>query len=229
MSRVKDDQDLVTPGDVVFEGNELYANSGVYAENEKIKSKYCGLVEYGDSSVRVVPMSGRYIPEEGDIVIGEVSSVSYNNWRVDLNSAYDSMLRIDVAVDEYIDLDEDDLTDYYDVGDAIVVEVTSVTEGMDVNLSMEDKRCRKLNGGRIIEIYPSKVPRVIGKNGTMIKQIKRKTECKVIVGQNGQVWIDGEKPNLAARAIKKVEQEAHTSGLTDRIENWLDEQLEGDK
>jgi len=185
-----------------------------------------GVVEYGKSSVRVVPMSGRYIPEEGDVVIAEVSSVGYSNWRADLNSPYEAMLKIDVAVDEYIDLDEDDLTDYFDVGDAIVTKVTSVTEGYDVNLSMEDRRCRKLRGGRIIQIYPSKVPRVIGKKGTMVKQIKKKTGCKVIVGQNGLVWIQGENANLAAKAVKKVEKEAHVDGLTDKIGEWLDEQLE---
>ncbi|MFB6208989.1 MAG: exosome complex RNA-binding protein Rrp4 [Candidatus Nanohaloarchaea archaeon] len=229
MSRVKEDKDMVTPGETVFKGDELYANSGVFEEDDKIVSKYVGIVEYGKNSVRVVPMSGRYIPEEGDIVIAEITSVGYNNWRADLNSPYDGMLKIDVAVDEYIDLDEDDLTDYYDVGDAIVVEVTKVTEGYDVNLSMEDKRCRKLRGGRIIEIYPSKVPRVIGKKGTMVKQIKEKTGCKIIVGQNGLVWITGENPNLAARAVKKVEEEAHVSGLTDKIGEWLEEQLEGEK
>jgi len=100
---------------------------------------------------------------------------------------------------------------------------------MDVNLSMEDQRCRKLRGGRIIEVYPSKVPRVIGKQGTMVKQIKRKTGCKIIVGQNGLVWIQGDNPNLAAKAVRKVEKEAHTQGLTDKIGEWLDEQLEGEE
>ncbi len=224
MTRVKDEKDLVSPGDIVFEGDEIRSHSGVYQEDDKIRSKYVGVVEYSGSSVRVVPMSGRYIPEEGDIVIGEVSSVGFSNWRVDLNSPYDAMLKIDVAVDEYIDLDEDDLTDYFDVGDAIVTEITAVTEGMDVNVSMEDRRCRKLRGGRIIEIAPSKVPRVIGKKGTMVKQIKQKTGTKIIVGQNGLVWIQGDNPNLAARAVKKVEREAHTRGLTEKIGEWLDEQ-----
>lgn len=228
MSRVKEEKDLVAPGDTVFEGEELYPGSGVYEEDDKIISKYTGLVQYGRNSVKVVPMSGRYIPEEGDIVIAEISSVGYSNWRVDLNSPYDGMMKIDVAVDQYIDLDEDELSDYYAVGDAIVAKVVNVTDGYDVNISMEDKRCRKLSGGRIIEIYPSKVPRVIGKKGTMIKQIKKKTGCKIIVGQNGLVWISGDNPNLAARAVRKVEEEAHTSGLTDRIGEWLDEQLEGE-
>ncbi len=224
MTRVKDEHDLVTPGDVIFEGDELYPNSGVYEDNGKLHSKYLGTVQYGDSSIRVVPMGGRYVPQEGDIVIGEITHVTYNAWMVDVNSAYEGRLKIDVAVDEYIDLEEDDLTDYFDVGDAVVTEITSVTESMDVNVSMEDRRCRKLKGGRIIEIAPSKVPRVIGKKGTMIKQIKDKTGTKMIVGQNGLVWIRGENENLAARAVRKVEEEAHTSGLTDKIADWLEEQ-----
>lgn len=226
MTRVKEDQQIVAPGDTVFDGEEVHAGQGVYTENSKIISKHVGVVEYRNSKVRVVPMSGRYIPSEGDIVIGEVSSVSYSNWRVDLESPYDAMLKLDEAVDEYIDLEEDDLTDYYDVGDAIVVKVSSVTEGFDVNLSMMDKRCRKLRGGRVIQVAPSKVPRVIGKKGTMVKQIKKKTGCKIIVGQNGLVWINGENPNLAARAVKKVEKEAHTSGLTDKMAEWLESEGE---
>ncbi len=136
------------------------------------------------------------------------------------------MMKIDEAVDEYIDLEEDDLRDYYEVGDAIVVKVTNVTEGMDVNLSMMDRRCKKLHGGRVIEIAPSKVPRVIGKQGTMVKQIKNETGTNIIVGQNGRVWIQGENANLAARAVKKVEEEAHLDGLTDRIAEFLEEEGE---
>lgn len=224
MTRVKEEKDLVAPGDVVFDGEEIQPRTGVYSDDSKIRSKFVGVVEYAGNSVRVVPMSGRYIPQEDDIVIAEVTSVGYSNWRVDLNSPYEAMLKIDVAVDEYIDLDEDDLTDYFDVGDAIVTQVSNVTEGFDVNVSMEDRRCRKLRGGRVIEISPSKVPRVIGKKGTMVKQIKDKTGTKIIVGQNGLVWISGDNPNLAAQAVRKVEREAHVEGLTDKIGEWLDEQ-----
>lgn len=226
MTRIKDEDDIVAPGDLVFEGDEVNPSSGVYSEDDKIYSKYVGSVQYGRSGVRVVPMGGRYIPEEGDLIIAEVKSVGYSNWRMNLSSPYDGMMKIDSAVDEYIDLDEDDLTDYYEVGDAVVVKVTSVTEGMDVNLSMMDKRCKKLRGGRVIEVSPSKVPRVIGKKGTMVKQIKQKTDTNIIVGQNGLVWIQGENANLAARAVKKVEEEAHISGLTDKIAEWLEEEVE---
>jgi len=82
-----------------------------------------------------------------------------------------------------------------------------------------------LKGGRIIEITSSKVPRVIGKQGSMITLIKEKTECKIIVGQNGRVWISGptpEKEILAVDVINKIEHEAHLDGLTDRIKEYLE-------
>lgn len=216
---------IVTPGEKLAEKEDIRLNSGVYAEKGKIYSKYHGTVKIGRGKISVIPMNGRYIPQEGDTVIGEVTRVSYSRWNVDLASPYEGTLNISEASDDYVDLDEDDLTDYYDVGDAIVVKIDSVSESMDVDLSMLDDRCRKLEEGRVIKISPHKVPRVIGKKGTMVKQINQKTDCHIIVGQNGRVWIQGENPRIAAEAIKKVEKEAHESGLTDKIGEWLEEQL----
>ena len=225
MSKVKEDNEIVAPGDLVAEGDER-PGSGVYAEKGKIYSKFTGTVKYSGDSVRVQQMDGRYIPEEGDVVIGEVTRVSYSRWNVDLDSPYEGTLNISEASDQYVDLDEDDLTDFYDVGDAIVVKITSVSESMDVDLTMLDDKCRKLEEGRIVNISPHKVPRVIGSQGAMVQQINRKTNCHIVVGQNGLVWIHGQHPSIAAEAVKKVEEEAHTSGLTDRIGEWLEEKIE---
>ncbi len=88
---------------------------------------------------------------------------------------------------------------------------------------MKERGLHKLNGGQIIEIQPIKVPRVIGKKGTMISMIKKYTGCRIIVGQNGRIWIDGNTDGVekATRAIRKIEAEAHTKGLTIRIEKLL--------
>ena len=44
------------------------------------------------------------------------------------------------------------------------------------------------------------------------------------VGQNGLVWINGtpEGELLAVKAIRKIEEESHLSGLTDRIKEFLE-------
>jgi exosome complex component RRP4 len=220
MSRVNDG-DTVSPGEVVGDDDNR-PGSGVYAEDGKIYSKFIGTVKSSGDKLRVRPMDGRYIPEEGDVVIGEVTRVSYSRWNVDLDSPYEGTLDISEASDRYVDLDEDDLTDFYDVGDAVVVKIDSVSESMDVDLTMLDDRCRKLEEGRVVNISPHKVPRVIGRQGTMVQQINEKTGCHIIVGQNGLVWIKGEDSGVAAEAVKKVEREAHTDGLTEKMSDWLE-------
>jgi exosome complex component RRP4 len=82
---------------------------------------------------------------------------------------------------------------------------------------------RKLHGGEVISISPLKVPRVIGKSGSMITLLKKYTNCQLFVGQNGRIWIEGsmDEIKLAIKAIRIIEQSAHISGLTDLIENYL--------
>jgi len=225
MSRVKNGNNVVTPGDLLTEEDDIRPASGVYTDEGKIYSKHIGTVKYGSSKVKVQPMDGRYIPEEGDVVIAEITRVSYSRWNLDLDSAYEGTLDISEASDQYVDLDEDDLTDFYDVGDAVVAKITSVSESMDVDLTMLDDRCRKLEEGRTINVSPHKVPRVIGSQGTMVQQINEKTNCHVIVGQNGLVWINGENPTVAAKAVQKIEEQAHTDELTDKIADFIDEKM----
>ena len=56
--------------------------------------------------------------------------------------------------------------------------------------------------------------------------IKDKTGCKIIVGQNGKVWISGDSPKqekLAFDVIKLIEENAHIDGLTDKIKKYLED------
>jgi exosome complex component RRP4 len=56
--------------------------------------------------------------------------------------------------------------------------------------------------------------------------IKQATNCKIIVGQNGLIWVQGDEPNfelLAVEMIKKIEEESHINGLTERIKKILEE------
>jgi exosome complex component RRP4 len=70
------------------------------------------------------------------------------------------------------------------------------------------------------------VPRIIGKQGSMVSMIKQYTNCRILVGQNGYVWIQGEDPSkelLAVQTIKKIEKEAHVPGLTDNVKAFLEQ------
>ncbi len=221
---VKDKQ-IVIPGEALFEGMDYLPGPGTYRKEKSILSKYLGIVEFKNNRlVRVIPLKGKYIPRENDFVIGTITRVSHSVWQVELNSPYDGVLPLSEATEEYIDLNDSELEDFFDMDDCIVAKIKKVTQSKDVLLTMKDRRAKKLTGGRIIEISYTKVPRLIGRGGTMVNTIKEKTGCLIIIGQNGRVWIKGTNEDLAARAIKKVEEEAHTSGLTDRIAEWLDKE-----
>jgi exosome complex component RRP4 len=63
----------------------------------------------------------------------------------------------------------------------------------------------------------------------MISMIKQETGCQIILGLNGVILVTGKNPDdeeLALAAIQKIENESHTSGLTDRITQFLKEEKE---
>ena len=59
----------------------------------------------------------------------------------------------------------------------------------------------------------------------MISLIKGASDCSIVVGQNGRVWINGKgcDEGLAAEAIDKIESESHIPGLTDRLGRFFEE------
>ncbi len=42
----------------------------------------------------VVPLSGQYMPERGDMVVGKIEDVSASNWLVDINAPYPAPLHV---------------------------------------------------------------------------------------------------------------------------------------
>jgi exosome complex component RRP4 len=59
----------------------------------------------------------------------------------------------------------------------------------------------------------------------MIQMLKNQTGCRIYVGQNGRIWIDGELENivLAVKAIRMIEDEAHSLGLTEKVKQFLEQ------
>jgi len=219
-----DEKEIVVPGELVAEGMDYIPAVGTFREGDKIVSSLLGLVNLSGRLIKVIPLSGRYIPKSGDVVIGKVADIGFSGWRVDIGWAFEANLSMKEASSDFIDK-KTDLTQYYTYGDIVAAQITYIFGSKIIDLTMKGPGLRKLKGGRIIQITPSKVPRVIGKQGSMISMIKDKTGCRIIVGQNGLVWIQGEDSNkviLAVDTIYKIEDEAHLSGLTERIKEFLE-------
>lgn len=221
------DKDIVVPGEELAEGMDYIPAAGTYRDGDKIIASQVGVLNISGRLVKLVPLSGRYSPKVGDTVIGKVTNVSFSNWFIDVGYAYEGVLSLKDATSDYIERGAD-LSKYYDIGDYVSCKITNVTKSMAIDLSMKGLGLRKLRGGKIISITPSKVPRVIGKQGSMINLIKERTGCRISAGQNGRVWIQGDDPKkemVAARAIEMIDKNAHAQGLTDEITKFLSKEI----
>ncbi len=215
---------IVIPGEVLGEGMDIIPGEGTIREGRKIIATVVGLADISGRVLKIIPLEGPYNPKPGHVVIGEVVDIGFSGWIVNIGGPYMANLPVGEAVKEYVDLLKTDLSRYYDLRDKIVAKVISVTRSKNVQLSMKGPGLRKLEGGHIIKITSYKVPRVIGKGGSMIKLIKEMTNTAIIVGQNGWIWIKGSRRKdelKAIRAIYTIEKESHTSGLTDKIKRML--------
>ena len=109
------------------------------------------------------------------------------------------------------------------MGDTVMVKVSQVDQEKKLQVTMKDRNLYKVKGGSIINVEPSKVPRIIGKKASMISLIKKYTRCRIFVGQNGRIWIDGDEKGVqkVVDTINKIEEESLSYGLTNKIENML--------
>lgn len=220
------EKEIALPGEFLQDRKGRKLGIGVYLEGEKVFSKVLGVPRVSDVEISVIPLSGKYIPHFGDRVVGVIKEVEISGWLIDINSPYFAFLPLSEATEEFIDTQRTDISRYFDVGDIIFCRVSRVTKQKVTQVSMNDMLARKLHGGVLIKVGPTKIPRLIGKAGSMINAIKEKTGCSIFTGQNGIVWVRGDNKAKAIEAILKIEKESHTTGLTERIEKLLGEDNE---
>ncbi len=212
------EKDLVVPGELLAE-DDYYSGRGTFEDDGKICSKLLGLVSLRNKKISVIPLKSKYLPKKGDVVIGKIDDVRFSMWGVDINSPYSGIL----PASEVFGREKKELSRVFDIGDVLFLRIVDVDEVKKVKLGLKGRGMGKFKGGVIVDIAPTKVPRLIGKKGSMINMIKDKTGCKIVVGQNGLVWVKGNEDmeQIVKNVIKLIEKEAHTSGLTDRIKNKL--------
>lgn len=220
------EKEVMVPGEVLAEGLDYLPGYGTYRDGDKIHAGMLGLSAIEGRTIKLMPLSGKYIPKQGDIILAKVFDITFSGWRAELNSAYSALLSLKEGTSEFVERGAD-LTRYYTFGDYIVTRIINVTSQNLIDLTMKGPGLRKLHDGRIVNVTPCKVPRVIGKKGSMIAMIKKATDCQIIVGQNGWIWISGKeakKEALAVQTIKMIESKAHTSGLTEKIKEFLEKE-----
>jgi len=212
-------REIVTPGDLLAEGDYM-AGDNTYKEDDKIYATRVGLVGYDDRKVFVVALKAFYVPSVGDLVIGKVVEVGLGSWIIDIRAPYPAVLRASDVLNRPFKPQRDDMPSILDVGDLVMAKIVAYDRTRAPLLNTREPDLGKIERGQIVEITPTKIPRVIGRKGSMITMLKQETNCQIAVGQNGVILVSGKSPKdeqLAVMAIRKIEEEAHTSGLTDRV------------
>src|SRR3989344_944079 len=195
---------LVIPGELVTEERKKLG-SHVFVREGKIYSDSIGLVNDEADFASVVPLEGKYAPQMNDVIIGVITSERFAGYGVDINSFYPSFVS------------KKELREVLKPGSIISAKIMKVNEFNEVELGS----IRLFFGGEIIEVTAVKVPRLIGKEGSMLNIIKGGTGSNILVGRNGRVWAKGGNIDLLRRAIGKVEAEAHVDHLTDRMAEFI--------
>jgi len=194
------DRKLVLPGEKIAEGK--YRIPGAFVEGEMTYAAVIGIL---DAENRFIPLENKYIPMAEDVLVGVITDSRHAGYDVDLNLPNNGFIP------------SRDIRLTLELGDFVMCKVREVTETGDVDVG----EVRRLPKGKLVAFPCAKVPRLVGRQSSMINMIKEKVG-DLVVGKNGYVWIS-EKANipLAMETIKIIEEEAHFPGLTDRISAFL--------
>ncbi len=214
----------VIPGDVVTTG-PFRPEQNVVLDGNKIISTTVGISEIYDDSVRVISLTGKYIPKINDLVIGKVLSHTSLSWELDINSCYVGFLPAQDVFGRDFSAHADELTSKLTAGDLVAARIANFDRTRDPLVTISDRDLGKIDSGALIQISPSKVPRLIGKRGTMIQSIEMATDAAITIGQNGWVVVSCESPEgllKAKKAIQMVNEKAHVANLTDQVKEMLE-------
>ncbi|MEM0359970.1 MAG: exosome complex protein Rrp4 [Candidatus Diapherotrites archaeon] len=198
---------IVVPGELLTDQRKKLGEH-VFVEEGKAYSDSLGLAEQDTEYVRVIPLQGKYMPQAEDLIVGIIAREEFSGYVVDINSFYYSFVR------------KDNLRKPLEKGAVISAKIASVNEINEAELD----QIRVFYGGEVLDVSPVKVPRIIGKKGSMLEVLKNGTGCSIMAGRNGRVWIKDGNIELLKKAIKKIEAESHLSNLTARITEFLEKE-----
>ncbi|MBE6519731.1 MAG: S1 RNA-binding domain-containing protein [Candidatus Methanomethylophilaceae archaeon] len=216
-------REIVVPGDVL-DGSGMKPGENAYVMDGKVRASVMGVRNVFQNTVGVIPLRGCYMPTSGDTVIGVIVDIGPSNWLVDIGAPYPAPLHVNEVPWK---VEFGDTSRYLNMGQVVLLKVLSVDESKKINVTMKDSGLRRIEGGRLVKISHSKVSRIIGKSGSMISMLKNMTDCRITVGQNGMIWIDGEDENadVATEAVKMIEAQAQSGNLTDRVRAFIEKRL----
>ncbi|MEM4288488.1 MAG: exosome complex protein Rrp4 [Candidatus Caldarchaeum sp.] len=205
------ENELVIPGQLLAD-NGRKGGFGTYVRDGKIYASTTGLPRIVNGVIRIIPVSGRYKPQRGDKIVGIISDIKPNAVEVDISGELTAVIKLSERESTPLKID---------IGDCIYAEVK--TTGIRGTV-LSNEGLQKIPSGLLVSINPAKVPRLIGRKGSMVQILRKESGCDFWVGRNGLIVVNGPDPAsefAAVSAINLIEREAHIPGLTERVVQLL--------
>ena len=213
---------LIIPGEVIIKGKEYLPGEWTEKKGEEIIALRFGVAEEQDKLVKVIPISGPYQPRRGNVVIGQIVNIMGSGWFMDIDTPENAFLPVS-EFPRYVNKGE--LAEVLPLGSVVVAKIFNMDK-RGIDLTLRDRGSfGRIEDGMIVKVNSNKVPRIIGKEGSMINLIKEETGCNITVGQNGIIWISGkdtESELHAKEAIMFITEKFFLEGLTEEVKNWFE-------
>ena len=224
MKKLESKKRRVLPGDFITT-SPLRLQDNVVLDGKRIISTTIGLSDVSTDNVRVISLTGIYIPKIDDLIIGKIESIFGNSWFADINSCYQGMLLGQDVFGRGSYPTNSEMKNRLDKGDIIFAKIANFDRQREPLISIADNNLGKIDSGELIKISPSKIPRLIGKQGSMIQTIEGSTNATITVGQNGVIVVSCDETNgllKALTAIRMIDEQAHIINLTDKVKKMLE-------
>ena len=224
MKRFESKKRHVLPGDFITTA-PLRLQNNVVLEGKRIISTTIGLSDVSDDSVRVISLTGVYLPKIDDLVIGTIQYIHGNSWFADINSCYQGMLLGQDVFGRGSYPTKSEMEERLGKGDIIFAKIANSDRQREPLISIADQSLGKIDSGELVKISPAKIPRLIGIHGSMIQTIEGSTNATITVGQNGLIVVSCDETNgllKALAAIRMVGEQAHLVNLTDKVKKMLE-------
>tara|TARA_B100000700_G_scaffold278893_1_gene327395 strand:+ start:25 stop:540 length:516 start_codon:yes stop_codon:yes gene_type:complete len=163
------------------------------------------------STVSVEPLHTTYMPRPGDLVIGHIEGCTNNIWFVDIGAPFNSILPMSLGPAK---VEFGGTRKVLDIGDSILCRVQEVEETHQSVVTMKGLGLRKIKSGALDDVDPHLLGRLIGKGGNFLRDLKLESECRIVVAENGRLWIDGDLDGIfkVRNSLKELSHEARQVG-----------------
>ncbi|PNS18084.1 Exosome complex component rrp4 [Sphaceloma murrayae] len=194
---------LLTPGQTLTADPSFMRGHGTYLPSPapsafSISSSLSGTLLRTNRLLSILPLSARYVPEIGDLIVGRIVEVQSRRFKVEIcapllaNLPLSSInlpggiLRKRTAVDEL------NMRNFFEEGDLLVAEVQTLFGDGSAGLHTRSLRYGKLRNGGFVDVGGRRK----GTGGGVVRARRhvfelqtRRGEVRVVVGVNGFVHV----------------------------------------